>query len=212
MNSDMNNDTSSETNGETSSPVKTVYPAMRECAAEAARIAGHVPAVRLPDPTPSADWDVRALANHLVLHTSHGLEHRARRTEMPETLTARDFTTDADWPQRYRVALDRAVTAWADPTVWEGEIGEGAGATPAASVGTLMTLEMALHGWELARATGQEFRLSEESAAFVLGVVEEYAEMYRKYDGFADPVAVPATAGTFGRALAASGRDPEWAA
>ncbi|MFF2186907.1 TIGR03086 family metal-binding protein [Streptomyces sp. NPDC058155] len=185
---------------------------MRECAAEAARIADHVPAGRLPDRTPSADWDVRTLANHLVLYTSHGLEHRALRTEMPGTLTARDFTSDADWPERYRVALDRAVAAWADPAVWEGEIGEGPGATPAVSVGTLMTLEMALHGWELARATGQEFRLSEETAAFVLGVVDEYAEMYRKYDGFADPVPLPATAGTFDRALATSGRDPGWTA
>ncbi|MFD6992400.1 TIGR03086 family metal-binding protein [Streptomyces sp. NPDC059943] len=208
----MNSDTSSDTGGGTSGPVDTVYPAMRECAAEAARIADHVPAGRLPDRTPSADWDVRTLANHLVLYTSHGLEHRARRTEMPGTLTARDFTSDADWPERYRVALDRAVAAWADPAVWEGEIGEGPGATPAVSVGTLMTLEMALHGWELARATGQEFRISEETAAFVLGVVDEYAEMYRKYDGFADPVPLPATAGTFDRALAASGRDPGWTA
>ncbi|MFD3923854.1 TIGR03086 family metal-binding protein [Streptomyces sp. NPDC058595] len=204
----MNSDTSSDTGG----PPGAVYPAMRECAAEAARIAGHVPAERLADRTPSADWDVRTLVNHLVLYTSHGLEHRARRTEMPETLTARDFTADADWPERYRAALGRAVGAWADPAVWEGEIGEGAGATPAVSVGTLMTLEMALHGWELARATGQEFRLSEEAAAFVLGVVDEYAEMYRKYDGFADPVPLPATAGTFDRALAASGRDPGWTA
>ncbi|MFC8824535.1 TIGR03086 family metal-binding protein [Streptomyces sp. NPDC057137] len=188
----------------------TVYPAMRECAAEAARIAAAVPTDRLTAPTPSAEWDVRALANHLVLHTSHGLEHRAHRTEMPETLTARDFTADADWPERYGVALDRAVTAWADPAVWEGEIGAGGGATPATAVAALMTLEMALHGWELARATGQEYRLSEETAAFVLGVVEEYAEMYREYDGFADPVRVPATAGTFARALAASGRDPHW--
>lgn len=207
----MNSDTSSDRNSDTSGPTDTAYPAMRECAAEAARIAGHVPADRLPDPTPSADWDVRTLVNHLVLYTSYGLEHRARRTEMPETLTARDFTADADWPERYRAALDSAVAAWADPVVWEGEIGEGPGASPAVSVGTLMTLEMALHGWELARATGQEFRLSEDTAAFVLGVVDEYAEMYRKYDGFADPVALPVTAGTFDRALAASGRDPGWA-
>ncbi|MFD3484122.1 TIGR03086 family metal-binding protein [Streptomyces sp. NPDC058665] len=197
-------------NSDTKNAISTVHPAMRECAAEAARIAGAVPADRLAAPTPSAEWDVRALVNHLVLYTSHGLEHRALRTEMPEALTTRDFTVDADWPERYRVALDRAVDAWAPPAVWEGAIGEGAGATPATTVATLMTLEMALHGWELARATGQEFRLSEETAAFVLGVVDEYAEMYRQYDGFGDPVPVPGTTGTFDRALAASGRNPLW--
>ncbi|MFI6690714.1 TIGR03086 family metal-binding protein [Streptomyces sp. NPDC050433] len=197
-------------NSETSSPMETVYPAMRECAAEAARITGAVPADRHAAPMPSAEWDVRALVNHLVLYTSHGLEHRAHRTEMPETLTARDFTTDPDWPERYRAALDRAVAAWADPAVWEGRIGEGEGAMPAASVATLMTLEMALHGWELARATDQEFRLSEETAALVLDVVEEYAEMYRQYAGFAAPIPTPTTSPTFTRALAASGRDPHW--
>lgn len=202
----------SETNSDTNNDLSTVHPAMRECAAEAARITIAVPKGSLAAPTPSAEWDVRALVNHLVLYTSHGLEHRARRTEMDETLTARDFTTDADWPERYRVALESAVGAWADPAVWKGDIGEGEGATPAAAVAALMTLEMALHGWELARATGQEFRLSEETAAFVLGVVEEYAEMYRQYDGFADPVPVAETAGTFERALAASGRDPHWTA
>ncbi|MFD3523392.1 TIGR03086 family metal-binding protein [Streptomyces sp. NPDC058653] len=197
-------------NSDTKNAISTVHPAMRECAAEAARIAGAVPADRLTAPTPSAGWDVRALVNHLVLHTSHGLEHRARRAEMPETFTACDFTADADWSERYGVALEGAVAAWETPAVWEGEIGEGAGASPAASVAALMTLEMALHGWELARATGQEFRLSEGTAAFVLGVVEEYAEMYRQYDGFAAPVPVAGTAGTFERALGASGRDPLW--
>ncbi|WP_443079061.1 hypothetical protein [Streptomyces sp. NBC_01498] len=42
-------------------------------------------------------------------------------------------------------------------------------------------------------------------------MVEEYAGMYRTYEGFAEPVAVPAKAGVFDRALAASGRDPGWA-
>lgn len=203
----MNSDTKRDTN----SDMNTVYLAMRECASQAARIATAVPAGRLTAPTPSAEWDVRALVNHLVLYTSHGLEHRARRTEMPGTLTARDFTADADWPERYGVALESAVAAWAEPAVWEGHIGEGGGATPAATVAALMTLEMALHGWELARATGQEFRLSEGTAAFVLAVVDEYAEMYRQYDGFAEPLPVPASATTFDRALAASGRDPLWA-
>ncbi|KIF70986.1 hypothetical protein HY68_24150 [Streptomyces sp. AcH 505] len=190
--------------------MNTGYPPLRECAAEAARIARHVPAGQLAAPTPSAEWDLRALINHLVPYTSHGLEHRALRTELPEEMTTRDFAADADWAEQYVTALDRAVAAWADPAVWEGEIGEGPGAMPAPAVAALMTLELALHGWELARATGQEFRLSEETAAFILGTVTENAEMYRKYDGFAEPVELPATAGTFDRALAASGRDPRW--
>lgn len=42
----------------------------------------------------------------------------------------------------------------------------------------------------------------------VLDVVETHAELYRQYDGFADPVPVPEDASVFERALALSGRDP----
>jgi uncharacterized protein (TIGR03086 family) len=71
---------------------------------------------------------------------------------------------------------------------------------------------MAVHGWDVATATGQEFRVSDAAARFVRDVVETHAELYRQYDGFADPVPVPDDAPVFERALAASGRDPRQAA
>jgi hypothetical protein len=36
------------------------------------------------------------------------------------------------------------------------------------------------------------------------------AELFRKYQGFADAVAVPDGATAFDRALGQSGRDPDW--
>ncbi|MGH3241054.1 MAG: TIGR03086 family metal-binding protein [Spirillospora sp.] len=180
---------------------------MKECAAEAARVARGVPQDRLSHPTPCAEFDLRTLVNHLVLCTSHGLEHRALRKELPNELTARDFTADAAWSEDYAAQLDRAVAAWADPAVWGGEIG----GTPAPDIAAMLILEMALHGWDVAKATGQEYRVSPEAGRFVLQVVEQYAEMYRQYDGFGAAVPLPG-AGTapFERALAASGRDPGW--
>ncbi|GAA2453698.1 TIGR03086 family metal-binding protein [Actinomadura vinacea] len=183
---------------------------MKECAAEAARIARGVPQERLDDPTPCGEFDLRALVNHWVLYTSHGLEHRALRKQLPEALAERDFTADEAWPQEYAAQLDRAVAAWADPAAWEGEIDLGFAAEPAPKVAAQLITELAVHGWDVAKATGQEFRVSAEVGGFLLGVVEEHAEMYRQYDGFADPVAVAANAPAFHRALAASGRDPGW--
>ena len=178
---------------------------MKECAAEAARVARAVPRDRLADPTPCAEFDLRGLVNHLVLYTSHGLEHRALRTDIPDELTGRDFTAEPDWPERYAAQLDRAVAAWADPAVWEGDIGE----MPAAETAAMLIMELALHGWDVAATVGVEYRLPEETGRYVLGVVERYAEMYRQYDGFAASVAVDADASAFRRALAASGRDPD---
>ncbi|MET7642172.1 TIGR03086 family metal-binding protein [Streptomyces sp. NPDC005426] len=193
--------------------MKTEHAHMTECAAEAARVARAVRAEQLDIPvTPCAGWDVRGLVNHWVLYTSHGMEHRALRTEIPQELTTRDFTADADWAQQYAAQLDRAVAAWSDPAVWEGTIGDGASASPAADTAAMLIEETALHGWDVARATGQEFRLSDGAAAHVLGIVEKTAALYRQYEGFAEEVAVGAEADAFTRAVALSGRDPQWTA
>ncbi|MEU9009185.1 TIGR03086 family metal-binding protein [Streptomyces sp. NPDC048479] len=190
---------------------ETVYPYLTECATEAARIARGVSADQLSAPTPCKEWDVRGLVNHLVLYSSHGLEHRALRKQLPEELTGRDFTTEADWAEQYAAQLDRAIAAWSDPAVWEGEVDLGFAAMPAPEIASLITKELAVHGWDLARATGQDHRISEAAAALILTVVDEHAEVYRQYDGFADPVPQPDEAPAFERALADSGRDPRWA-
>jgi uncharacterized protein (TIGR03086 family) len=185
-----------------------IHPYMAECAAEAARVAHGVTAAHLPRPTHCPAWDVRALVNHWVLYTSHGLEHRALRRQLPDELVRRDFTADPDWAGAYATQLDRAVAAWADPAVWKGEVDLGGGTLPATDLAGMVVKEMAVHGWDVAVATGQELRLSEGAARLVLDVVETHAELYRRYDGFADPVPVPADASVFHRALASSGRDP----
>ncbi|MEV0091430.1 TIGR03086 family metal-binding protein [Streptomyces sp. NPDC050738] len=191
--------------------MNTTYPHMIECAAEAARIARSLTPEQLASPaTPCGDWDTRTLVNHWVLYTSHGLEHRALRKPLPEELTARDFTADSDWAEQYAAQLDRAVAAWADPAVWEGDVDLGGSGMLAASIAAMVTKEMAVHGWDVARATGQEVRLSDAAGEMILGVVDEYAEIYRQYDGFAEPVQVPDDATAFERALAHSGRDPQW--
>ncbi|MGV9939787.1 TIGR03086 family metal-binding protein [Streptomyces sp. NPDC003401] len=181
---------------------------LSECATEAARVARGVPAARLTAPTHCPDWDLRALVNHWVLYTSHGLEHRALRRELPAELVARDFTADPGWPDAYADQLDRAVEAWADPAVWEGEVDLGGAALPAGELAAMIVKETAVHGWDVAVSTGQEFHVSQGAARLVLDVVERHGDLYRRYDGFADPVPVPDDAPPFERALAASGRDP----
>ncbi|MYX32400.1 MULTISPECIES: TIGR03086 family metal-binding protein [Streptomycetaceae] len=185
---------------------------MIEAAAEAARVARGVGADpgRLSAPTPCGEWDTRTLLNHWILYTSHGLEHRALRRPLPEELTARDFTAAPDWAGAYAEQLDRAVAAWAAPEVWEGELDLGYEKMPAAEVASMIVKELAVHGWDVARATGQEYRCGAGLGAFVLEVVDRYAEVYRRYEGFAEPVTLPdpAAATAFERALALSGRTP----
>jgi uncharacterized protein (TIGR03086 family) len=156
--------------------MESLHPVMVECAAEAARVARGVTVEQLAGPTHCPDWDVRALVNHWVLYTSHGLEHRALRKPLSEELTGRDFAAEPGWASAYAAQLDRAVAAWADPVVWEGEVDLGMGAMAAPELASMIVKEMAVHGWDVAVATGQEYRISDAAARVVLDVVVTHGD------------------------------------
>ncbi|MEU6969781.1 TIGR03086 family metal-binding protein [Kitasatospora aureofaciens] len=193
--------------------VHPMHPFLARAAAAASGVAAAVPAGQpLDAPTPCGEFDTRALINHWVLYTSHGLEHRARRTELPGDLVARDFTADADWRSAYAAQLERAVAAWGEPAAWEGDVDLGGSPVPAVGIARMLIIELVLHGWDVARAVGTEIEVDDELALLVEEIVEENAELYRQYAGFAETVSVPADASAWERALAASGRDPRWKA
>ena len=122
----------------------------------------------------------------------------------------KDFTADPGFREDYARQIGRAVTAWSEPKAWEGELGVMGDATPAADIGAMLVMEMALHGWDVARATGQEFNLDDATATALEDIVQAQAELFRKYQGFADAVEPPRNATVFERALTLSGRDPAW--
>ena len=183
---------------------------MEAAAAEAATVVNGVPEGTLDAPTPCHDWDLRTLLNHTILWTSYSAERRAHGESVAEDLMTKDFTAEPGFRDDYARQIDRAVKAWANQEAWEGELGMMGDATPAADVGAMLIMEMVLHGWDVAEATGQEYACDEAVAAAVLTTVEQQAELFRKYQGFAAAVEVPGDATTFDCALGLSGRDPQW--
>src|SRR5207342_976837 len=93
---------------------------------------------------------------------------------------------------------------------WAGDRSVMGAATPATEVGAMLIMEMALHGWDVAKATGQEYHAGDALADTVLDTVQAQAEMFRTYQGFADAMETKPDAPAFDRALALSGRDPGW--
>jgi uncharacterized protein (TIGR03086 family) len=183
---------------------------MAAAAAEAARVVSGVPEETLDAPTPCPDWDLRTLLNHTILWTSYSAERRAHGESVAEDLMNKDFTADPGFREDYARQIGQAVKAWADQKAWAGERNVMGDATPATEVGAMLIMEMALHGWDVARATGQVYALDEAAAEAVRETVEAQAELFRKYQGFADAIDIPDDAPAFDRALAASGRDPAW--
>ncbi len=189
---------------------KNLSEEMAAAATEAATVVNGVPEGTLDAPTPCHDWDLRTLLNHTILWTSYSAERRAHGESVAEDLMTKDFTAEPGFRDDYARQIDRAVKAWANQEAWEGELGMMGDATPAADVGAMLIMEMVLHGWDVAKATGQEYACDEAVAAAVLDTVEQQAELFRKYYGFADAIEAPDDATAFDRALRLSGRDPAW--
>jgi uncharacterized protein (TIGR03086 family) len=184
---------------------------MAAAAAETARVVNGAPGTAALDaPTPCADWDLRTLLNHTILWTAYSAERRAYGQNVAEELMSKDFTADPGFAQDYQAQVGKAVQAWSDPEAWEGDRSVMGSATPAADIAAMLIMEMVLHGWDIAEATGQNYRCDGALAGAVLTTVQAQAEMFRQYQGFADAVPVPAQATTFDRALSLSGRDPRW--
>ena len=203
---------------------KNLHPEMAAAATEAARVVNGVNGGHdnLDAATPCGDWDLRTLLNHTILWTSYSAERRAHGESVAADLMDKDFTADPGFRAGYAAQIDKAVQAWSDPATWEGDIDVMGNATPRADVAAMLIMEMALHGWDVARATGQDYALDDAAAEVVLATVEAQAELFRKYEGFADAVPLPEAnepeanepeaneQSAFDRALSLSGRDPHW--
>jgi uncharacterized protein (TIGR03086 family) len=181
---------------------------MADAAAEASRVVQHTASEPLGAPTPCGDWDLRTLLNHTILWTSYSAERRAHGESVAEDLMSKDFTADPGFREDYARQIQKAVDAWSAPEAWAGTRDMMGSATPAADIGAMLIMEMALHGWDVARATGQEYHATDALGEVVEQTVKAQADLFRQYQGFADAVETDKKATAFDRALALSGRDP----
>jgi uncharacterized protein (TIGR03086 family) len=190
--------------------------AVRATADLAARAVAAVPADRWSAPTPCADYDLRALVDHLAWGTVLSqrsatrtpFEHDWSTPAPPPFLEGRE---PSDWAAALAPELDAAADAWADPAAWEGETLMGTAPMAASVVGPMMLAEFALHGWDVARAVGAPYDVPEDVGRAVLAAVEPLASMGRDGGWYGPEVPVPAGAPAFERALGLAGRDPSWA-
>ncbi|MGW7370049.1 TIGR03086 family metal-binding protein [Streptomyces sp. NPDC054841] len=114
-------------------------------------------------------------------------------------------------PENVAALAVAAAAAWADPAAYEGTTDFGPGEMPAEFAAAITLEELALHGWDLARAIGRSFPVGTGTQKAVLGVVDQIADRARSNGGYGPALEAPAGAFPFDQALAASGRDPHWA-
>jgi uncharacterized protein (TIGR03086 family) len=85
------------------------------------------------------------------------------------------------------------------------------GPTPGSAALGLALADAVVHGWDLARATGQEIVIDDDVAEAVYGMTSSMMQpqgSYPRGDSFAEPVDVGGDASPRDRMLAYLGRDP----
>lgn len=165
---------------------------------------------QLAQPTPCPDYVVADLLSHLVGLTVAFRD--AARKQPSDGVPGAVPPLDPAWRQLLPAQLDELVAAWREPGVGEGMTAAGGVELPGSVAAAVALDELVLHGWDLARATGQPYDCDHTSAEVVHGFVSAVAaEGDEGPEGlFGRPVDVPPSAPLFDRCLGLSGRDPAW--
>lgn len=168
---------------------------------------------QLTNKTPCTEYDVRGLINHL-LFWGPSLAAAGRKESLPQPATAESDVDLAagDWRGRLLDLLDDIRSSWAPPSAWEGETSMGTPQLlPAPVMGDMIVGELAVHGWDLAVATGQRLDLPADLVAHLHDAMLAGVEQGREMGMYGPQIAVPADAPVFDRILGLTGRDPAWA-
>ncbi|GII00382.1 TIGR03086 family metal-binding protein [Planobispora takensis] len=149
-------------------------------------------------PTPCAEYDVRTLLGHLSW-VALMFEALADKEPMPP---------EDNEPGALESRVEGMVAGWSKQEAFEGE-SPGMG-LPMTVVFQMGLGDLVFHGWDLARATGQDYEVDKETGEAMFVYAEQMAPMARQNGVFGDEVAVPQDAPPFERALGLTGRDPGW--
>lgn len=182
-------------------------------AAAMATVVGGIADDRLAAPTPCADTTVRDLLAHVVDLTEAFRQAATKEAVGGSVAPAppAERALPEDWRERIPAQLDALVAAWREPAAWDG-VTEAGGVSEAAPVMARIALdEVVVHGWDLAKATGQPFSCAAGDLATLLDMLRDTpAEGVPGLFGPVLPVAADATA--LQRVLALTGRRADWAA
>jgi uncharacterized protein (TIGR03086 family) len=152
-------------------------------------------------PTPCADYTVRDLLQHLFQVVLNFQRLAVRQpTDWADTT---DLLTDG-WRDRFAAEAERLIEAWADPAAVEG-VSPGMG-LPQETLGDMALADLTVHGWDLARATGQPYEAAPAAVATLDAFMDRMGDTGRRMGAFGAAVDAPPDAAPLDRLLARMGR------
>jgi uncharacterized protein (TIGR03086 family) len=177
--------------------------------ADLAPVVGGITDDQLHDPTPCTEYDVQQLRDHVLGWLStFAAGYADPAGQAPDY---NDYQPSGDPEAEVRAAagsLSRSLSAGAAAR----PLRLGQAAMPGEMALSMILWEYQVHGWDLARATGQPFSPPADAAQESLGFAPSMLTPDYQGQGkaFGPRVSVPAGATPLDQLLGLSGRDPSW--
>jgi len=159
--------------------------------------------------TPCSAWDVRTLVHHLLYEQRwvpplfEGLTMEEVGDRFEGDLLGGDA---AAWPDLLASSIDAAHAAVARPGALDQIVHLSFGDVSGHEYAIQLTADLAIHGWDLARATGQDETLDPEAVALLLAWSEANIDLIVESGMFGSRIDVAAAAPDDVRLLGLLGR------
>jgi uncharacterized protein (TIGR03086 family) len=190
---------------------------MRPAAGRLAELVTRVADGELGRPTPCPSYTVGDLIDHIggmaLAFTAAARKETSDYTGPPPAGDGSRLA--AGWRDRTGRDLAALALAWQDPAAWAGMTRIGGGGAPGEIAGLSLADELVVHGWDLARATGQPY----DADLAMIEAAQRFLMMFASPEAPAGPDVPfgPARdladgAPALDRLVALAGRYPHWPA
>jgi uncharacterized protein (TIGR03086 family) len=157
-------------------------------------------------PSPCAEWDLKAVANHII-----GENLWAGELFQGKTITDVGNKLDGDLAgddpaAAYRRSAEVARKAVLAPGAMQATCHLSFGEFSGADYSTQLFQDLLIHGWDIAKGSGQDMRLDPDLVAACLPIAEKLTREWRSAGVFGEELRVPADADPQERLLALFGR------
>jgi uncharacterized protein (TIGR03086 family) len=188
-----------------------IFEALDRAIASTAGVVKGVGADQLAAPTPCTEWNVGALLNHMIgslwLCADLFADRAPRHATAPGGLPAADLV-GGDPASAYAEASAAALTSARVGDTLTRTHATPFGDMPGPVLAGFTALDVVVHGWDLAKATGQTIDLDAELAAHVLAFAEQAITDDNREPRIGPAVPVGADAPVTDRLVAFLGRQP----
>jgi len=191
--------------------VSTVMVDLTPACQRTAEVLANVTDDRLDVSTPCERLSLRDLVAHVGgLALAFTAAARKEFGELTDTPPVEGVPLDDDWRAAYPARLAELAAAWRDPAAWEGMSRAGGVNFPGEVAGIVALTEVVIHGWDVARASGQDYDVDAATLDAVLPHVTAIAAEGPVEGLFGPAVPVADDAPALDRVIALTGRDPAW--